>query len=199
MQTAEFDYNDFTDRAQDVQDQNLLVKFYYKSVVDSILTAAEGHSVFKEKEYIDIRIPGGQDTVVRPASSRDKERFPRHYAAFIQRVEAPTDGTPLSEWPVIDRALADQLSFMNIKTVEQLANLNDNLMGSIMGAQSLKRKAKDWIESRKDDGTLAKLRDELDERDSKIDDLTEKLTVVLTRLDAFETSDTENKVTKKGK
>lgn len=186
MQTAEFDYNDFTDGAQNVQDQNLLVKFFYKSVQDTKQTAAEGHPVFVEREYVDIRVPGSTDIVVRPASTRDKERFPRHYSAFLNRVEAPTNGTPLTEWPVITRALADQLSFMNIKTVEALSELNDNLMGSLMGAQTLKKKAKDWLKRSKDDGAYAKLRDELTESHAKVEDLSAKLDTVLTRLDEYE-------------
>ena len=81
MQSLDYDYTDHTDSQQEEADRSLLVKFYHHSVKSERESSIEGRPVFKEKEYIDIRVPGQRDSVIRPASQRDKDRFPRHYAA----------------------------------------------------------------------------------------------------------------------
>ena len=186
MQTAEYDFNDFATNAQSEADKKLLVKYYLKSVPNKNLSSKEGRPMFKELEYIDIRVPGQRDGIARPATARDKARFPAHYQAFKNRLEMPVDGTPLSEWPAVSRSMADQLSFQNIKTVEQLADLNDNALHTIQGLQGFKQKAKDWLDATKDDAILSKLRDELTLRDAKIDAQAELIENMSNRLDALE-------------
>jgi len=186
MQALDVDYHDFDSGHQSEADKTLLVKFYHKSVQDFEETSVEGRPIFKEKEYINIRIPGQQDEVSRPAKYDDKQRFPRHYSAFQQRMEMPIEGTPLTEWPAITRSLADQLAFQGIKTVEQMSNLNDNNMGSLHGMQTLKQKAKDWLDSTKDDGVLSRLRDELSSRDALIETQQGQIAIMLSRIEALE-------------
>ena len=186
MQALDCDYRDFESSQKTEADKTLLVKFHYKSVQDFPATSEAGRPIFKEREYINIRIPGQQDEVSRPAKIDDKQRFPRHYEAFKQRIEMPLEGTPLVEWPAINRSLADQLAFQGIKTVEQMAGLNDNNMGAVHGMQSLKQKAKDWLDSTKDDGVLSKLRDELVARDATISEQQAQLAAVMSRLEALE-------------
>lgn len=186
MQTAEYNHEDFSASKQDEADKTLLVKFYLKSVEDKAASIQEGRPIFREREYVDIKVPGQRDGVARPASPADKARFPRHYAAFQNRMEAPSDGTPLTEWPAITRSVADQMSFENIKTVEQLANVNDSNMSSMPGLQTLKQKAKDWLLATKDDAILSQLRNELDEREAKIAEQDELITSLTARLDKLE-------------
>lgn len=185
-QTAEYDYNDFQDSKQDSADATLLVKFYFHAYKDVAASSEEGRPIFVDKEYIDIRVPGQRDSIVRPATPRDKLRFPKHYAAFQARIEMPVEGTPLIEWPAISRSLADELSFKNIKTVEQLSELNDSLMHNIHGAQNFKQKAKDWLLQAKDDSVLSTLRDELGKRDVTIAEQAELLQSAITRIEGLE-------------
>ncbi len=186
MQTAEYNHEDFQSNNQSAADKTLLVKFYLKSVNDKAASAEEGRPIFKETEYIDIKVPGQRDGIARPATARDVSRFPEHYQAFKNRIEMPVEGTPLSEWAAVSRSLADQLAFQNIKTVEQLAALNDSNMTFMPGLQNFKQKAKDWLESTKDGAILSQLRDELTERDTQIktqEKLIEKLTKRLDKLE----------------
>lgn len=168
QQVAEYNYDDFKQTQQQEQDATLLVKFFIKSCQDTGASATQGRPVFREKEYIDIRIPGDRDGVARPATHRDRERFPKHYAAFQQRIEAPEEGTPLTEWGPISRSLADEMAFHNIKTVEQLANVSDTLCQNFMGAAMFKQKAQQWLEHTKQDVTVQDLRDELAQRDAQL-------------------------------
>lgn len=198
-QTAEYDYTDFQDSKRDSADATLLVKFYYHPYKDLVASAAEGRPIFVDKEYIDIRVPGQRDSVNRRANARDKARFPRHYKAFKERIEMPIEGTPLAEWPAISRSLADELAFRNIKTVEQLAELNDNLMHNIHGAQNFKQKAKDWLLRAKDDSVIGKMRDELTARDVTIAEQAALLQGAIARIESLENPEPEPTTKKKKK
>ena len=186
MQTAEYNHEDFSSNSQSEADKTLLVKFYIKSLPDKEATAKEARPMFKDVEMVDIKVPGQRDGVARPATYRDKTRFPRHYEAFKARVELPAEGTPLAEWPAISRSMADQLSFINIKTVEQLADFHDSSMTGVPGAQTLKQKAKDWLEATKDDAILAQLRDELTARDTIIEGQEKNIKILMKRLEKLE-------------
>lgn len=145
MQQAEFNHNDFGDTAE--ADKSLMVKFFYKEVQNKMESQKQGRPVFKEKLYIEIRIAGQRDVqACRPATHSDKQRFPRHLDAFERRVEAPTEGMPLSEWPKITRSQAEELSFNNVKTVEQLASMKDSNLSKMMNGYSLRDAAVKWLE-----------------------------------------------------
>ena len=183
MQTAEYDYKDFTPQGQQNGDETLLVKFFVKARQDEVATKDKGHPIFKDVEYIDIKIPGNRSGgACRPASYADKQRFPRHYAAFQQRVEAPIEGTPLTEWPLITRSQAEEFSFHNIKTVEHLADLSDTHATNFMGINALKKKAKVWLESASKSADV----NAIAERDEKIATLEAKLEAVMAKLEAVD-------------
>ena len=145
MQQAEFNHNDFGDTSE--ADKSLMVKFFYKEVQNKMESQKQGRPVFKEKLYIEIRIAGQRDVqACRPATHADKQRFPRHLDAFERRVEAPTEGMPLVEWPKITRSQAEELSFNNVKTVEQLASMKDSNLSKMMNGYSLRDAAVKWLE-----------------------------------------------------
>ena len=147
MQTAEFNHNDFDSSAQNKLDENLLVKFFTKQKEDKTASLAEGRPIFKDIECVDIKVPGQRSGgACRPATYRDKQRFPRHYAAYKQREEMPQEGTPLSEWALMSRSQVEELSYHNVKTVEQLLSMSDTLASQFMGMNNLKAKAKSWLE-----------------------------------------------------
>lgn len=146
MQTADFNHEDFDKKNQSALDEKLLVKFFLQTMPDKGATEDKGTPQFKEVEFIDIKVAGSRSGgACRPVRVTDLERFPRHYAAFKNRIEAPVEGMPLKEWPAISRAYVEQLAFMNIKTVEQLANLNDTFCSQLMGGFGLKEKAKEYL------------------------------------------------------
>jgi hypothetical protein len=146
MQTAEFNHEDFSDAAE--ADKSLLVRFFYKNVQNKLESQQLGRPVFKEKTYIEIRVAGQRDVqACRPVTYADKQRFPRHYEAFEKRVEPPTEGMPLIEFPAITRTQAEELSFMNVKTVEQLASMKDANLSKFMNGYKLRDQAVKWLES----------------------------------------------------
>lgn len=184
-------YEDFMPESQNAQDEALLVKFYIKPMLDKTQSQVSGRPVHKDTEYIDIRVPGSRDSVARPARDTDRARFPRHYAAFKQRIEAPVEGTPLAEWPVISRSVAEDMSYMGIKTVEALAAVPDSNTQNYMGLALLKRQAGEWLAIAENEAPVAKLTAELEERDARIDAQAKTIEDLSKRLAAVENAAAE--------
>ena len=163
MQTAEFNHEDFSNQSE--ADKALMVRFFYKNVQNKLETQAQGRPVFAEKTYVEIRIAGQRDVqACRPATHADKQRFSKHFEAFEKRVEPPTEGMPLIEWSKITRTQAEELSFMNVKTVEQLASMKDSNLQQFMNGYALRDKAVKWLESNSvetDDREKAELREQI--------------------------------------
>jgi hypothetical protein len=129
-------------------DEVLLVRFYTHPKKNLVKSEQEGRPIFEDTDYIEIMQPGNKDSIVRrPASDRDKDRFAEHYRRYQARQsEDHIEGTLLEEWPAISRAQCEELKFLNIRTVEQLAGLSDSNAQNIMGIQGLKSKAKKYLE-----------------------------------------------------
>ncbi len=170
MQTADFNHNDFKDTSD--ADKALLVKFFYKNVENKLESTAAGRPIFKEKTYIEIRLPGQRGIqACRPVTHADKMRFPKHFEAFEARMEPPTEGTPLTEWPQISRTQAEELSFLHIKTVEQLATVKDVNIQKFMGGYTLREKAVKWLELNEkevDNREKADMQTDIDELKAKL-------------------------------
>jgi hypothetical protein len=170
---ADFNHEDFQQAQQQKMDEGLLVKFFVKPFHDKMASQKEGRPVYRDVEYIDIKIPGERGNgICRPAKPRDIARFPRHYEAFKRRTSQELDeGTPLTEWASIGRSQAEELAFYNVKTVEQLASVNDVDISGFMGGNMLKAKAIEWLAAAEEGKKTEELRVELAKRDDEIAEL----------------------------
>jgi len=133
-------------------DETLLVRFFKHPMRNQARSLAEGRPIFEDTDYIEIMQPGNKDSIIRrPASDRDKQRFAEHFRKYQAReTEESIEGTPLEEWPAVSRAQVEELKFLNIRTVEQLAALADSNAQNIMGVQGLKSKAAAYLEASKE-------------------------------------------------
>jgi len=182
MQSADFNHNDFTQGREAEADAQLLVKFFMKEREDKLETQQQGRPIFKEREYVEIRVPGKRDALAcRPATEDDKRRFPRHYQMFKDRVEPPQDGTPLAEWPQISRSMAEELAFLRVKTVEQFVNMSDGDAARIRGGMGLKEKAKAFLKY-SDQTKLISEKQALEERLAKQDEEMAKMRSMLEQM-----------------
>lgn len=146
MDTFDGDINAFRNR--EAGDDKLLVKFYMGVVQDEAATVEQGRPIFRDVEFVKIITPGDKTNIIdQPARDIHRQRFPRHYAKFKQGIEGDeqTEGTRLSEWPLLTRAQAEELRHMQILTVEQLANVRDDIMLKTPGMAKLKREAGIWL------------------------------------------------------
>lgn len=173
----------------DPADANLLVKFFMKTKENGY--DKDGVPQFREVEYVDIRVPGKQDPVVKPVDFRIKQRFPQHYAAFKNRTAAPSQGFPLKEWAVIPRTLVEQMAFFNVKTVEQLASISDVNAAKIRGATKYKLAAQQFLESNKENGQYMKMAELLKERDDVIEAQEERIADLERKIQAIMSGSTD--------
>lgn len=193
MQIADVNHQDFQPSAQSSLDEKLLVKFFIKQMPDKKASEVEGRPIFKDVEYIDIKIPGNRiGGATHPAQFRDRQRFPRHYAAFKERKSMPVEGTPLAEWPVISRTQVEELAFYNVKTVEQLVSMSDTNASKFLGMQALKRKAAKWLEDTDKTARINQIENletSNKEKDERINSLETKLLDLITKVDDMSTND----------
>ena len=147
---------------QGAGDETLLVRFFNHAKQDSDKTAEAGRPIFVEVPYVEIRQPGNKDSIIlRPASQMDIQRFPQHYQAFKNRTteDESIEGSLLEHWPAVSRSQVEELRYMNVRTVEQLAGMTDTNAQGMMGLSMLRQRAKDYLEA----STNQKAADELRE------------------------------------
>ncbi len=174
---ADFNHEHFSDTGASEADKQLLVKFYTKSCLSREEPVEGAAPVFVDREYIEIRVAGQKyPQVGRPATVQDKQRFSAHYQAFKSRLEQPEEGTPLKEWPQVTASQVDMLAYINVKTVEALANCADDNVAKIMGGNNLKARAKAFIEGQSSNESLMAENKAMAERLKKLEALMEKQT-----------------------
>lgn len=168
-QIADFDSMQ-PEQGQDPADARLWVKFTMRPKEDPAASAKEGRPIFTDVEWITIMIPGERDTVERPMEGQDFKRFAKQYAHWKQTGLEAATGTPLVAWPVITTSQIEELKHFRVRTVEDLANLADGVTQRFMGVQSLKQKAKAFLEAATANGG-AKMQAAIEAKDEQIESM----------------------------
>lgn len=159
MDTADFNHNDFDNRY--ASDRGVHAKFYLFPQQDMAASTSAGRPIFTETEFVEIMAPGSAGNVVRrPARVQDKQRFARQYAAFQQGKGDELIGTPLTEVPWITRSQVEELAHVQLRSLEQLAEVNDAVCGRIPGLHDLKRRAIKTLEAAASSAPLVALQEE---------------------------------------
>ena len=157
--------------------EQLDVRFLSDLVQNDAKSQAAQRPIFDEVEICEIRIPGDKDVRRVVVTDRERERFPKQYLAFKQNSDQATvSGTPLSELPWLSAANREEARYFGLRTVEQLAEMGDVYLQKLgPGWVTQRQKARDYLLKAKDSALLARLRDELAERDRKIATLEDML------------------------
>ncbi|HEY3476586.1 MAG TPA: hypothetical protein VGK56_18360 [Anaerolineales bacterium] len=185
METYELDHSVFQSNKGD---ESLFVHFYMHFIQDEEKTKEEGRPIFKDTEFVKIFSPGDRSNVIdRPVRPSDTVRFPRQYAAFKNKDNAQAIGTPLDQWPIITRAMAEELKYLGFQTVEQIANARDSVLGTHAGLRDLSHKAKAFIEIAKGNtAPIESMQAELKDAQAQIRARDDALAALTARLDAIE-------------
>lgn len=147
----------------------IYVQFYYHTGKDDRATKAEGRPIYKDYEYIRVRVAGDNSSVIeRPATVMDKRRFYKQYEQFKRQEEQKPEGFALEEWPGISRSQVLELKFFNVHTVEQLAAVSDAHGQKFVGFMGLRNKAIAYLAKLKEEAPAEKMREELAARDAEI-------------------------------
>lgn len=171
MQTAEFDVKDFSVARQG--DERLAIRFFTKAKQDSEKTQAAGRPIFVEVDYIQIMIPGDRNqTIVRPVTPQDMSRFNKQYEHWkAHRNNDAIIGTPLEAWNKLSLAQIEEFRYFGVRSIEQMAELRDDVCQKMPGAVDLKQKAKLFLQIAQNEAPMRKVQVELDKRDNEIETL----------------------------
>ena len=164
-------------------DENLLVVFSEEPIQDKEESVKAGRPIYKNREMVMIMVPGDKDSVIhRLATDDDRERFPKQYAAFLNKKSQETaSGTPLKAVSFLTAAQVKELEFFNIYTVEQLANTPDSNM-KFMGFHMLKQLAQDFLKAAEGMAPITELRDENEKLRNQLAEQTKAVTELSERL-----------------
>lgn len=114
-------------------DAALVVKFYSRAVHQPFRSKEEGRPVYADMDYITIFTPGSQLNIIdTPVRNEHKARFPQHWAHYQNGKGSGMEvGTPLTAWPFLSAAQAEEIRAQKFYTVEQIANCSDQQAQSI--------------------------------------------------------------------
>jgi hypothetical protein len=151
-------------------DDKLAVRFFKKAKQNPEKTQTEGRPIFEEVDYIQIMVPGDRTSIiVRPVGPGDEARFRKQYEHW--KATQNNDlvvGTPLEAWGILNMAQIEEFRYFGIRTVENMADLRDDVVGRIMGATTLKQKAKIFVEASKAEAPMKAMREALETRDTEL-------------------------------
>lgn len=122
-------------------------RFYFEAVQDELATAREGRPIFRQEERVELFMAGNPQTVpVMRVTEEERRRWPEAYAAFKKGEEAALVGTPLEEWPILNRAQVKELKAIEILTIEDVATMSDLATQRGMGLMGLRTKARAFLD-----------------------------------------------------
>lgn len=109
-------------------DAALSVRFHSKAVQNNWETSKQGRPIFQDIDYIEIFTPGNTLNIIdTPVREEHKHRFPIQWAAYqnAHSGDQRETGTPLSQWPYLTSAQAEELKGIKFFTVEAIAHASD--------------------------------------------------------------------------
>lgn len=147
MEEFELDHRDFTEENRYRHDDRLYVRFFMKPQQDMARSEAEGRPIFADTEFVQILVPGDkQNIVIRPVGEQDRRRFAKRYEHWLASGRGEQIvGTPLEMWPGISASLIEEMKYFGIRSVEQMAELRDDIAGKYPGFNSLKQRAQEYL------------------------------------------------------
>jgi len=143
-------------------DSRLHVAFSMRPLVNEEESAKAQRPIYEDREFIQIMIPGDkQNIILRVAEDFDRQRFAEHYAKF-KAGASQVIGTPLANAGIFPASRCEEFAHFGIRTVEQLANANDNLAPRFMGFHGDKAAAGKWLARLSSGDVLLKKIEELE-------------------------------------
>lgn len=178
------------------------VVFEIRPEEDREATIASGIETFKDVHYAIITPQGSKDRIERRVDEWfenlkqqvRQERFSEEwlnsyktrYAAWKEGQVLPEHGHSVTNWAAIGPAQVKQLQAAGIRTIEDLANANEETISRLaMGGRSLKQRAVEWLSSATTGSSserLAALHTENENLKVRVESLTNQLTEVLAHL-----------------
>lgn len=123
----------------------------------------EGRPMFDQVETVILHVAGDPwNHVSKPVDEAVKNRFRLQYANWRANEEASMtiSGTPLTEWPILNKAQVAELNALFIYNVEGLSKVPDISLSKSHSLRELRQKAIDYLATAKDGAAVTHLNEE---------------------------------------
>lgn len=129
-------------------DKGVWPRFYMDTVPDEFESMRQGRRCYKQEERVEVYMPGNNLHIpVLRVTDEHRQRWAREYEAFKAGMDPAVNGTPIEEWPAINRAQMMELKYLNFRSVEDIANAPDSAIQRIgMGGRILRDRAKAFVD-----------------------------------------------------
>jgi hypothetical protein len=153
--------------------------FYKKALPNNFRTEQEGRPIFDDVDMVKIYISGDSHNVIDTLVREDhKQRFPREWMNYMNKNgnDPHLSGTPLSQWPLITVAQAEELKALKFFTVENVAAASDAQLQRLgmtagMSPHAFRDRAVNFLKVAKDEADVSKNEEQirtLQEENAKI-------------------------------
>ena len=175
------------------------VRFRLDAVEDVLASEKAGRPIFRDIEVIEVRYPGEGANVLE-VTDKHKAEYSELYAAFKSGQEQATTGTPLEQWPLITKAYCEEFKALGLRTVEQLAEANDNVRAKMKGNYKYIKEAKEWLQNaNSNQNQLLVEKKENEKLRARISALEDNVAALLMRIDATEGTNFSSEIRKSKK
>jgi hypothetical protein len=154
----------------------VIVVFYDKEVQDMKRTMEEGRACFNLKTYIRKEVPGDNLVAIdRPVRDSDKYEFATEWQRYQSKQTDVIDGTPIDQWPILNRAQVAEFKALHIHSVEQFLAMPMGHGAKIMGFNQLRDKAQQFLNWQKEASKVDEIKAKDAEKDAIIQQLQDRL------------------------
>lgn len=177
------------------------IQFEFRAEEDRAESLAQGHFVARDVAYVIITPQGSKDQIERVAKDWFKQieeqardgrlpmewlrAFKGHFKDWQEGNEPAVDGTDIRNWPALSPAQVRSLREAQVRTIEDLAVANEELIARIgMGGRALKARAIDWLASAENTGKQAEALSAMKVENAELKAKNEELSDTVQRLGA---------------
>ena len=152
------------------------VRFWHDQVVNPQKSAAAGYPVHDNVEKAMVRVPGSRDETPVKIDEKFLKEYGDLYERWKQTLEQPVDGLALELWPPIPKNLIEDWRYFGVRSVQQLAELNDTACQKMgMGMIEWRKKAQAWLAEAKDHAASQRLVSENEQLRREVDRLSKQV------------------------
>ncbi len=166
---------------RDVGKDSLIPIFKRSRRLNKVKSEAEGRAVFDEFDECHFMIPGDQTYLhIEGVTDLHKRRFPRQWESY-QAGREQINGEPLENWYELVNfpGLIDEMRAAKVRSVNDLAGMNDDFVGRVPGWREWREKARKYVAAQASKAALAEQNAEMNakigERDVLIAEMSARL------------------------
>lgn len=148
-----------------------VVTFSVEPVLNKMKTVLnDGIPVYDDIEHVSIHVPGMErmNTFFGYVTAFHKWAYPLDYKRWKENQQEALAGTSLAVIPGLSPSVIKELELAGIRTVEQLAQVQDSVVVRLPGSYSLRDKAREIIETKAKNEANSEANKKFDEQESKI-------------------------------